>query len=66
MIRTREFSPGMISGPEDCNCKVPIAELADAQEVTSDPEILAKNKQLSAQMQEAAGVRTLIKKVRGK
>jgi hypothetical protein len=50
-------------------CKTALSlacNLADAQETTSDPETLAKNKQLSAQMQEAAGVRTLIKKVRGK
>jgi hypothetical protein len=43
-----------------------VAELADAQEATSDPEALEKNKRLSAQMQEAAGVKTLIKKARGK
>jgi hypothetical protein len=43
-----------------------VAELADAQEATSDPETLVKNKRLSAQMQEAAGVKALIKKVRGK
>lgn len=43
-----------------------VCSLADAQEATSDPEALSRNKQMAAQMQEAAGVRNLIKKVRGK
>ena len=40
--------------------------LADAQEATTDPAVLAQNKVLSAQLQDAAGVRSLIKKARGK
>jgi hypothetical protein len=43
-----------------------VCSLADAQEATSDPEVLQRNKRVAAQMQEAAGVRNLIKRVRGK
>jgi hypothetical protein len=43
-----------------------VANLADAQAQAFTPEDVEKNKKLAAQMQEAAGVRTLIQKVRGK
>jgi uncharacterized membrane protein (DUF441 family) len=42
------------------------SELADAQAQAFTPEEVAANKKLAAQTQEAAGVRTLIQKVRGK
>jgi hypothetical protein len=43
-----------------------VCSLADAQEATSDPEALKRNKMLAAQAQEAAGVRSLINHVRKK
>jgi len=43
-----------------------VANLADAQEQAFTPEAVEANKKLAAQMQEAAGVRGLIQKVRGK
>lgn len=43
-----------------------VCNLADAQAQSFTPEEVEKNKILAAQMQEAAGVRGLIQKVRGK
>lgn len=42
------------------------AQLADANAVAETDDEVAKNKQLAAQLQMAAGVRDLIQKVRGK
>lgn len=43
-----------------------VCSLADAQEATSDPEALKRNKMLAARAQEAAGVRALVQQVRKK
>ena len=43
-----------------------VCSLADAQEATSDPEALKRNKEIAAQMQDAAGVRKLVQQVRKK